>query len=88
MGYIYYMDTKPEHPQKGRRKAKGVNTRRTKHIRMPDDVEAALKQYAVEEQITFNAAVVAHLRKSLGFTEPVLANQALTITTDENGNIR
>lgn len=40
-------------------------TRRLKHIRMPEQVEADLKAYAEAESITFNAAVVLHLKKGL-----------------------
>jgi hypothetical protein len=51
--------------EKGPGPARGLNTRRLKHIRMPDAVEAAIKAYAASEHITFNAAVVHFLKEGL-----------------------
>lgn len=51
--------------RKGPAPAKSINTRRLKHIRMPEAVEAQIKDYAKAEDITFNAAVVHFLKAGL-----------------------
>jgi hypothetical protein len=61
-GYTFDMpkDIDPEIIRKAR-----PGTRTLKHIRMPEWMEADLKAYAARESVTFNHAVIIHLKKGL-----------------------